>query len=547
LHGAAALLGSDDGADEIGEPQPTCTHVAARVEISVTSLIGKRPEGVDCWRGDEPEPITEAQGEADRKLRELLKRAEFLRSHGIYAKVHTDDAWTTSERDCTQLVWQAELRALAPLSRAADNDDPFYYLAELIGGGFGDPSECERFDLPLAELAGELACAMEENGGALPELPPITPERLEELAEEWRDAGYDREVFEATGARRMARAPESIEALVPGLLYRGKVGLLLGAAQSGKSSLAHELAFKLSAKVAPDAEPLTWCGQPIQTGGRPCVVRFLSGEDSDDIVAERERALQKIGVGGCRLAVIRGGREKMRACLDSLRGKKRGDPGVPDLIIIDPARTFLEGNEDQSENVSAFLGELVELAEATGAAVLVLHHLGKNARPRSLGEVMEACRGSSVWIDRPRMVIGMYRSGGVTRLGVCKTNIPGVKVGETIALMRDEATGQHLPKVEATSAKAASPSRRAEAAPALGDAGERVMAALRRLAGEGKRVTRAGKRDGLYEQAPPELAGMARDLVRETIGALMETGRIVMEDGGLYPADDAETLPEAAE
>ena len=33
---------------------------------------------------------------------------------------------------------------------------------------------------------------------------------------------------------------------------------------------------------------------------------------------------------------------------------------------------------------------------------------------------------------------------------------------------------------------------------------------------------------------------MSRDLVRETIDALKDAGGIVMEDGDLYPADDAE-------
>ncbi len=369
---------------------------------------------------------------------------------------------------------------------------------------------------------------------------PKSPEELAALAEEWRDAGYDREVFEATGARRMARAPERIEALVPGLIFRSKVHLLLGAAQSGKSTLAHELAVKLSAWIAPDAAPLTWCGRTIPPRERPCIVRFFSGEDGQDIVAERERALARIGIGGRGVSVLHGGREKLGAYLGSLQGKRRGDPGVPDAIIIDPARTFLAGNEDQSETVSAFLGELVEVAERTGAAVLVLHHLGKNARPRSLDEVLQACRGSSVWIDRPRVVLGMYRSGGVTRIGVGKANIPGVTTGATIALARDEATGQHVPQGEVASPKLTSPIKRVEAAPTPGDAGARVMAALRRLTGAGKRVTRSGKRDGLYELAPPELAGMSRDLVRETIDALKDAGGIVMEDGDLYPADDAE-------
>jgi hypothetical protein len=408
--------------------------------------------------------------------------------------------------------------------------------------------DCVRNDVPLSAVADMLLEEMRRNGGMLPELAPKSPEELAELAEEWRNAGYDLELFEATGSRRLARAPESIEALVPGFIYRGKVHALLAAAENGKSTIAHELALKLSARTAADAEPLTWCGQPIQRGTRPGIVLFFSGEDDGSIVAARDRALQNAGLDGRGVAVIHGSHERLSAYLVKMKHAKQGGPGVPELIVIDPARAFLEGSEDQSENASRFLGALVEFAGRTNAAVLVLHHLAKNARPRSLEEVKACCRGSSVWIDRPRVLIGMYRSGGVTRVGVCKGNFDGLQ-RDSVALVFDKATGQHLVKTDAAHSKAevgAERSRQAgETAPY--DAAERVMAALVRLFGEGKRVTRSGKRDGLYELAPSELAGLARDLVRDTIAALVEAGRIAVEDGGLYPAGAGEHLPDAAE
>jgi RecA-family ATPase len=89
-------------------------------------------------------------------------------------------------------------------------------------------------------------------------------------------------------------------------------------------------------------------------------------------------------------------------------------------VIVDPARSFLDGNEDQSETVSRFLDALRRFAERTGAAVVVLHHLAKIARPRSLDEVRDAVRGSGVWLDRPRVGIGMYLSGGRTMVGLIK-------------------------------------------------------------------------------------------------------------------------------
>lgn len=548
LSDAKVLLSSYDAVDEAGELLSACAHVAARAtHVIASSTYVKRNGAVGC-PSDQLALTPEAVPEAEEKLRELRERVSFLRSVGIYASVQAEEAWSRLEEDRDTWVLRAELWAVAPLSATVDGDDPFYDLAELIGDGSTDQDENAQLSIPLGAFAGKLRSEMEGNSGALPDLPPISAKQLAELAEEWRDAGYDWGTFQATGARRLARSPESIEAIVPGLIFRGKVHLLLAAAGAGKSTLAHELAFKLGARQRPGSGPLTWCGQPLRRAAKPGVIRFFSGEDAADIVAARDRALAGAGVGDNGLTVIPANRDKLMEFVRRFRGAKRGEPGVPDLVIIDPARTFLDGNEDQSENVGSWLGELVELAAGTGAAVLVLHHLAKNVRPHSLEEVKRACRGSGVWIDRPRVVIGMYRSSGVTRIGVCKTNIPGVKSGETIALAYDPATGQHHPRPSAGAEKSSTPP--ATSAPAGGDqseTAEQVLAALVRLAGEGKRVTRSGKRDGLFELKPEELAGMTRVQVRDALDALAGAGRITMEDGGLYPADAEAGLADAAE
>ncbi|MBA4274812.1 MAG: hypothetical protein C0436_04060, partial [Alphaproteobacteria bacterium] len=39
-------------------------------------------------------------------------------------------------------------------------------------------------------------------------------------------------------------------------------------------------------------------------------------------------------------------------------------------------------------------------------------------------EVLDELRGSQVFIDRPRVVIGMYREGPYTIVGLAKCNIP---------------------------------------------------------------------------------------------------------------------------
>ena len=53
-----------------------------------------------------------------------------------------------------------------------------------------------------------------------------------------------------------------------------------------------------------------------------------------------------------------------------------------------------------------------------------MHHLQKNANPKSAADVLDLLRGSQVFIDRPRVVIGMYRDGPYTVAGLAKNNIP---------------------------------------------------------------------------------------------------------------------------
>ena len=50
----------------------------------------------------------------------------------------------------------------------------------------------------------------------------------------------------------------------------------------------------------------------------------------------------------------------------------------PGLIVIDTLQTYMEGNENSPEHMGAFVRACLELREKTGAAVLVLHHLGKD-------------------------------------------------------------------------------------------------------------------------------------------------------------------------
>ena len=80
--------------------------------------------------------------------------------------------------------------------------------------------------------------------------------------------------------------------------------------------------------------------------------------------------------------------------LDRLRAM----PEVP-LLVVDPARKYLTGDEDDAAVVSQFFEAIERFAHERNTAVIVVHHLSKGAKPTSAREVLDELRGSQVFID----------------------------------------------------------------------------------------------------------------------------------------------------
>lgn len=69
------------------------------------------------------------------------------------------------------------------------------------------------------------------------------------------------------------------------------------------------------------------------------------------------------------------------------------------LIIIDSASAFMEGDENSSMDVRRFFIHVNRIAEATGATVMCITHMGKGAKGD--WDAIERSRGSSSWGDSP--------------------------------------------------------------------------------------------------------------------------------------------------
>jgi hypothetical protein len=230
----------------------------------------------------------------------------------------------------------------------------------------------------------------------------------------------DVKLFDATGPMRKD-ADEMFEFLVPGLIPRGSVTLLAGAGGSGKSSLAHQLCVMASIDYEPGEEAPHWLGQRLAIEKCHGICVYFSGEDGPPIINARG-AIFDPKSRATRLMFQRGEVSEEYTFAQQLHDLQKV-PEVP-ILVVDPARKYLTGEEENSGAVSEFFDALEDFALQKNTAIVVVHHLQKGAHPTSPTDIVDCLRGSQVFIDRPRVIIGICRDGAYTIAGLSKNNIP---------------------------------------------------------------------------------------------------------------------------
>lgn len=252
----------------------------------------------------------------------------------------------------------------------------------------------------------------------------INPKKIDHNMRFFRLVAHDVKLFEATGLDR-ADKDDAFEFLVDGWIPKAAVTVVGATGGTGKSSISHRLAIQCSIDWTDEEQPL-WLGQPVNKEFAKGLVIYFSGEDSAAIVNARADMMDPEGRSS-RLMLQRsdfgenedGSKRNLGEFLKDLHK-------LPDvsLVVIDPARKYLTGDEDDSEIVSEFFEAIEEFAIEKNCGMLVVHHLVKNAHPKDTRDIYDLLRGSQVFIDRPRAVLGMMRDGPYTVVGLSKNNIP---------------------------------------------------------------------------------------------------------------------------
>lgn len=154
--------------------------------------------------------------------------------------------------------------------------------------------------------------------------------------------------------------------LVKGWLDRGALAVLYGDANAGKSFLAIDLAHHVH-------EGRRWCGNRVEPGPVLYVAAEGGGLFQNRLAARRAR------FHVLRHQIALAGRNTDAPALAQAVNALAAQVGPFKLVIIDTlARAMGGGDENTAPDIGALVAACGHVQKATGAAVLLIHHSGKD-------------------------------------------------------------------------------------------------------------------------------------------------------------------------
>jgi RecA-family ATPase len=198
-------------------------------------------------------------------------------------------------------------------------------------------------------------------------------------------------------------SPRPLDFVIPGLVA-GTVGSIVAPGATGKSWLALQIAAAVAGADTLSLNPQT---------GR---VLYIASEDPRDVLHARVHTLSARLSDSQRDALI----ERLYVwptlgqsgnLLDdgqtATELSRRGE-GCR-LIVLDTLSRWHTGDENARADAARVMRRLEQIAAATGAAILFLHHTSKSATLDGNGSMQQAARGSSVWVDEARFCLTLTK------------------------------------------------------------------------------------------------------------------------------------------
>jgi len=215
--------------------------------------------------------------------------------------------------------------------------------------------------------------------------------------------------------------PPSRSWLVDSFLPTNVVGVLAATGGTGKSFLALQLAISVATGVSfldlPVNEPggvLMLCAEDDRDEMHRRLVRVVSAlEEAGQLTTDHralleQRLFMRSSVGeAVQLTQETRGRVEPTSVTDRLIALAKHLPPLK-LIVLDPVSRF-RGDNDENSNMAAtrFLEQVERLRDATGATVLLPHHVSKSTQAAGGSLEIAGMRGASALADGARWVAGM--------------------------------------------------------------------------------------------------------------------------------------------
>lgn len=229
------------------------------------------------------------------------------------------------------------------------------------------------------------------------ELPPLDQSAA-------NDEGPVRRFYWAKEARSFSPP----QWLIRGLLPQGGLGLLFGESSSGKTTLAVDLGMRI-------ATGMEVHGVPCRKGA----VLHVAGEDELGLRQRLEAFCRRYGLEDPSYGILPGRLDLAdESSVDALiadiqaAADERGEPVV--LVIIDTLARCARIEENNTREMSDAVAACDRIRRETGAAVLIIHHPGKDAKRGARGssalraavdseiEVQSKSEGRGLWVTKQR-------------------------------------------------------------------------------------------------------------------------------------------------
>lgn len=315
---------------------------------------------------------------------------------------------------------------------------------------------------------------------------------------------------------------KSLPWIIKGILPKVELAMIYGPSGSGKTFIVLDWAISI-------ARGVSWCGRKVRQGKVVYIAAEGAGGLKNRIKAHAKH--HNIDLNSLPLDII--------AATPNLLGEDDvkelvKDIGEASLVIIDTlAQTSAGGDENSSEDMGKILLRGKKLHELTGATILFVHHMGKDAAkgPRGWSGILAAV-DVAVEIKRCQDASGLR----VARIAKLKDGEDGIELGfrlHTVKLGEDE-DGDEINSciVEFTDVPLKAKKRR------WGKWEESILSSVRKLVKDGRVAVSDVIANAISFHPPSEKRDQRASSAKRALMALAEAGCLSIVDDHIVVSGD---------